>query len=108
MMQQESGPDDPAPPVTVVSGLPRSGTSMMMRMIAAGGIAPLSDHSREADEDNPLGYLELEAVKATRRDPSWLSRAPGRVVKVIHLLLKDLPPGYAYRVILMRRDLDEV
>lgn len=96
------------PDVFVVSGLPRSGTSMMMRMIAAAGIAQLTDGVRSADEDNPLGYAELEAVKRTREDPSWLAQAPGKVVKLVHLLLKDLPPTHRYRVVMMHRDLDEV
>jgi len=96
------------PPIVVVSGLPRSGTSMLMRMLAAGGVPALTDAQRAADEDNPLGYFELEAVKSTRRDPSWLDRAPGRAVKVIHALLRDLPPTHRYRIIFMHRDLDEV
>ena len=61
-----------------------------------------------ADEDNPLRYAELEAVKRTRKDPSWLAGAPGKVVKLVHVLLSDLPATYRYRVVMMRRDLDEV
>jgi hypothetical protein len=94
--------------VTVVSGLPRSGTSLMMQMLAAGGMPVLSDGQRAADPDNPRGYLELEAVKRTRVDSSWLREAPGKAVKVVHILLRDLPPEFAYRVILMRRDIREV
>jgi hypothetical protein len=94
--------------VTVVSGLPRSGTSMMMQMLVAGGMPALCDAGRAADEDNPRGYHELEAVKHTRRDLSWLLQAPGKAVKVVHLLLYDLPADRAYRVVLMRRDLREV
>jgi hypothetical protein len=94
--------------VTVVSGLPRSGTSVMMQMLVAGGLAPLSDGARTADEDNPRGYLELEAVKRTRQDPSWLAAAAGKVVKVIHLLLRDLPADRQYRVIFLRRSVAEV
>ena len=94
--------------VTIVSGLPRSGTSVMMQMLEAGGLAPLSDGLRTADEDNPRGYLELEAVKRTRQDPSWLANAAGQVVKVIHLLLRDLPADHQYRVIFMHRDVREV
>lgn len=95
-------------PIYVVSGLPRSGTSMMMRMLAAGGIPPLQDGVRTADEDNLRGYYELEAVKKTRQDPSWLDDAPGRAVKVISQLLFDLPDAHRYRVVFMRRHLDEV
>jgi hypothetical protein len=94
--------------VTVVSGLPRSGTSMMMQMLAAGGLPALTDQVRAADADNPRGYYELEAVKHTRTDPSWLAQATGNVVKMVHLLLYDLPADRAYRVVLMRRDLREV
>ncbi len=100
-------PSDPNV-ITVVSGLPRSGTSMMMRMIDAGGIPALTDNVRRADEDNPRGYYEFEPVKKTREDPSWLKRAGGRVVKMVYRLLYDLPPGHEYRVIFMRRNLDEV
>lgn len=94
--------------VAIVSGLPRSGTSMMMRMIDEGGIPALIDNIRVADEDNPKGYYEFEAVKKTKQDPSWLSQATGKVVKMVHLLLLDLPKDREYRVILMRRKLEEV
>ena len=94
--------------VTVVSGLPRSGTSLMMQMLAAGGVELLIDQIRRADADNPRGYFELEAVKRTRQDASWLDDAAGKAVKVIHLLLRDLPDDREYRVVMMSRDLDEV
>ena len=94
--------------VTIVSGLPRSGTSMMMKAIDAGGIEPLIDHVRKADEDNPKGYYEFELVKKTKEDASWLAAAPGKVVKMVYRLLYDLPAGYAYRVVFMQRDLTEV
>lgn len=94
--------------IVVVSGLPRSGTSMMMRMLEAGGLEPLTDEIRSADDDNPRGYYELEAVKRTDADPTWLDNAAGKVVKVISALLADLPTGQRYKVIFMRRDLEEV
>ncbi len=94
--------------VAIVSGLPRSGTSMMMRMIVTGGIPALSDGLRAADEDNPLGYFELEAVKTTKKDPSWLDGAPGKVVKLVHILLPDLPLNHSYRVVMLHRNPDEV
>ena len=94
--------------VTVVSGIPRSGTSLLMQMLVAGGLEPLRDDAREPDAHNPRGYFELEAVKATRRDASWVARAPGRVVKVIHALLPALPLSHRYRVVLVERDLTEV
>jgi hypothetical protein len=94
--------------ITVVSGLPRSGTSLLMRMLEAGGIAPMTDGIRTADDDNPRGYYELEAVKQTDRDPSWLDGAPGKAVKVISQLLPDLPSQHRYRTIFVRRNLDEI
>ncbi len=94
--------------ITIVAGLPRSGTSMMMRMIEAGGIPALADNVRRADEDNPLGYYEFEAVKRTRKDATWLEGAPGKVVKTVHVLLYDLPLDRDYRVVFMRRKLEEV
>jgi hypothetical protein len=96
------------PFVTIVSGLPRSGTSMMMRMLEAGGLPVMIDEIREADEDNPRGYYEFEAVKKTREDASWLESAPGKVVKMVYRLLYDLPAGYSYRVVFMRRKIEEV
>ena len=94
--------------IAVVSGLPRSGTSMMMKMLEAGGLALLTDGQREADEDNLGGYYELEQVKKVAQDSSWLEEAKGRAVKVISRLLYDLPKTYNYRVIFMLRNLDEV
>jgi hypothetical protein len=97
-------------PVVVVSGLPRTGTSMMMRMLEAGGIGVMSDATRGADIDNPNGYFELERIKnlETEPDKSYLREARGRSVKAISFLIKDLPDENEYRVIFMRRDLDEV
>lgn len=96
--------------VIVVSGLPRSGTSMMMKMLEAGGVAVLTDNVRRANEDNPGGYLEHERVKdlEQEQDKSWLRDARGKAIKVISHLLKELPGDNFYRVILMRRDLKEV
>ena len=96
--------------VTIVSGLPRSGTSLMMQMLAAGGLPILSDGTRAPDESNPRGYLELEAVKHLRTDRSWLEQARGHAVKIIHLLLRELPTdgSFHYRVLLMKRPLAEV
>ena len=94
--------------ITIVSGLPRSGTSMMMQMLAAGGIPALADNLRQADEDNPRGYFELERVKQVQTDSSWLDEAEGKAVKMVYRLLYDLPPDRVYRVIFMTRALDEV
>lgn len=94
--------------ITIVSGLPRSGTSLMMQMLEAGGITLLTDGVRVPDSDNPNGYYEYEPVKRTRHDSKWLRDAQGKAVKVIYALLRDLPAGFEYRVILMRRDAEEV
>lgn len=95
--------------ITVVSGLPRSGTSMMMRMLEAGGLPLLTDGIRCADSSNPRGYYEFERVKKLPDgDSDWLLQAQGRVVKVISALLEYLPAGYAYQVVFMRRSLEEV
>ncbi|MFQ5743368.1 MAG: sulfotransferase family protein [Acidobacteriota bacterium] len=96
--------------IIIVSGLPRSGTSMMMKMLEAAGLPIMTDHQRAADDDNPEGYFEEERVKdlGKQTDKSWLRQARGKVLKVISHLLEELPDDNFYRVILMRRDLDEV
>lgn len=97
-------------PIVVVSGLPRSGTSMMMRALRAGGLELVTDELRAADQHNPEGYFELEQVKTldkTDRHP-WLANCRGRGVKIISFLLPYLPERHNYRVILMRRELGEV
>src|SRR5882757_5861307 len=94
--------------VTIVSGLPRSGTSLMMQMLQAGGMQLLTDGLRTSDEHNPRGYFEHEKVKHGRNDLSWLEQAGGKAVKVIHLLLPHLPADRNYRVIFMVRNLEEV
>ena len=117
-------PDVVAPPgsidlremITVVSGLPRSGTSMMMQMLQAGGLPPLIDESREPDEGNPRGYYEHEKAKQLRTDRSWVAEAKGKAVKVVAQLLgalpartdDDPPQRLDYRIIFMERDLAEV
>lgn len=95
---------------TVVSGLPRSGTSLMMQMLHAGGLPVLADQLRVADESNPRGYFEYEPVKRLRADRSWLPQARGRAVKIIHLLLRDLllDGSMRYRIVFMQRPLEEV
>jgi hypothetical protein len=94
--------------ITIVSGLPRSGTSLMMQMLDAGGLPVLSDGERKADTDNPKGYLEWERIKQLPKDPSLIAEAEGKVVKVISQLILSLPSGHDYRVILMQRPLPEV
>jgi len=94
--------------ITIVSGLPRSGTSLMMSMLQAGGMDLLVDGIRTADEDNPKGYYEFERVKQIDDDQEWLQDAQGRVVKMIAELLRRLPPTYTYRVIFMQREMEEI
>jgi hypothetical protein len=97
-----------APLVTVVSGVPRSGTSLMMAMLGAGGHELLIDDRRPADADNPNGYYEYGPVAGTRSDAAWMIRAAGKAVKVVHALLPDLPAACRYRVIFMRREMREI
>jgi hypothetical protein len=92
----------------VVTGLPRSGTSLLMQMLGAGGLDVLSDQQRQPDEDNPRGYFEYEPVKNLLKDSKWLLEAKGKAVKIVAPLLAALPPNLPCRVILSERDLDEV
>ncbi len=96
--------------VIVVSGLPRSGTSMMMKMLDAAALPIMTDNERAADEDNPKGYFEYARVKDLKdeADKSWVREARGQVLKVISHLLETLPDENFYRVILVRRDFDEI
>ena len=95
--------------ITIVSGLPRSGTSMMMKILEAGGMEVFTDNLRIPDEDNPKGYFELEQVKALKDgDDSWVKDAAGKVVKVISSLLEYLPSAYKYKIIFMRRAIPEI
>jgi hypothetical protein len=98
---------DPAE-IVVVSGLPRSGTSLMMQMLVRGGIPALTDEVRTPDDDNPRGYYEFERVKQLKRDKSWLPAARGHAVKMASPLLYELPANERYAIVFMQRDLDEV
>jgi hypothetical protein len=97
--------------IILVSGLPRSGTSMMMQMLAAGGVPILTDERRSADADNPRGYYEFERVKALASDASWMPEARGKAVKVVSSLLPFLPESprnCTYALVFMERDIDAV
>lgn len=94
--------------ITVVSGLPRSGTSLMMQMLHAGGMPVLTDNLRTPDANNPQGFLEYEKVKALKKDNSWMGEAEGKVVKIVSHLLQSMDMKYQYQVIFMVRDVDEV
>ena len=94
----------------MVSGLPRSGTSLMMQMLEAGGLPPMTDHEREADIDNPRGYYEWEAIKQIAKKPELLDdeSIQGKAIKCISMLLPALPPKHRYKVIFMMRPIAEV
>src|SRR5262245_37818822 len=94
--------------ITIVSGLPRSGTSLMMQMLAAGGMTLLTDHERKADIDNPRGYCEWEPIKQLPKDPNLIDQAEGKAVKVITQLLLSMPKGRNYKLVFMERPLPEV
>ena len=97
-------------PIAVVSGLPRSGTSMAMKMLEAGGLEVVTDGLRIADQDNPKGYYEDERVKDLAKSPNraWLREARGKAVKIISFLLKNLPADNNYKIIFMQRSLEEI
>jgi hypothetical protein len=94
--------------IIIVSGLPRSGTSLMMQMLDNGGVEIITDNVRTADTDNPRGYYELEKAKRIKKDSSWLPQARGKAFKMVSQLLYDLPGSEIYRIIFMERDLDEM
>jgi hypothetical protein len=96
------------PEIIIVSGLPRSGTSLMMQMLESGGVEVVTDHVRTADTDNPRGYYEFEQVKTIKRDTSWLPATRGKAFKMVSQLLYDLPPSERYRIIFMERYLEEM
>jgi Sulfotransferase domain len=93
--------------ITIVSGLPRSGTSLMMQMLKFGGMEVVTDEIRTSDTDNPRGYYEYELVKKIKTDTSWLPATRGKAVKMVSMLLYDLPASEQYRILFMERDLDE-
>jgi hypothetical protein len=97
-------------PIIVVSGLPRSGTSMIMQMLEAGGLEIVTDHIRKTDDDNPKGYYELERVKDLDKENNkgWLGKYKGKAIKIISFLLRDLPVTLNYKVIFIERCLDEI
>ena len=108
LVDKSGVPDDSAECVIVVAGLPRSGTSMMMQMLAAGPLPVLTDGKRVADIDNPRGYFELESAKRLRQDNEWIKQAKGKVVKIVVQLLPFLPADLPFRVVFMERDLNEI
>jgi thioredoxin len=101
-------PEEKSSFITIVSGLPRSGTSLMMRMLNVGGIPALCDEHRTPDADNPNGYYEFESVKSIQNYGDWIERAVGHSVKMVYNLLEHLPKDREYRVVFMRRQIDEI
>jgi hypothetical protein len=109
LISRPSKERDKAGPVYIVSGLPRSGTSMMMKMLASGGLPVVMDSIRQADEDNPNGYFEIELSKKLKDgEVNWVYKAPGKVVKVISYLLEYLPKDLNYQVVFMEREIKEI
>ncbi|SPD73134.1 conserved hypothetical protein [uncultured Desulfobacterium sp.] len=94
--------------ITIVSGLPRSGTSLMMQMLESGGMEIVTDNIRTADADNPKGYYEFEKVKKIKHDSSWLKNTRGKAFKAVSMLLYDLPSEERYKIIFMKRNMDEI
>ena len=94
--------------IIIVSGLPRSGTSLVMSMLLAGGIDIVSDNIRKPDIDNPKGYYEYEKVKTLHKDATWLSEAKGKSIKIISHLLYSLPETLTYKIIFVNRDIQEI
>ncbi|QMI49032.1 sulfotransferase [Burkholderia sp. MBR-1] len=94
--------------VTVVSGLPRSGTSMLMRVLAFGGIEPLTDHIREGNSRNPHGYFEWEPIKERHGYVNWIDSAAGKAVKAVSRFVRHLPATRCYSILFLHRDLDEI
>lgn len=94
--------------ITIVSGLPRSGTSLLMQMLDAGGYPVLCDDERPADADNPRGYFEYTPVRRLEKENRWLAEADGKALKVVSPLLYHLPKSFDYRLLFMQRPLEEV
>ena len=94
--------------INIVSGLPRCGTSMMMKMLEAGGFETVVDNIRKSDEDNPRGYYEFEKVKKIDKDASWLGETRGKVFKMVSMLLYHLPAEHRYKIIFMKRRMEEM
>lgn len=94
--------------ITIVSGLPRSGTSLMMQMLDKGGMDAITDSIRAADESNPKGYYEFEKVKKIKNDSSWLRDTRGKAFKMVSMLLWDLPSDEKYKIVFMKRNMNEI
>ena len=89
----------------VVTGFPRSGTSLMMQILEGAGVDVLTDNKRQPDTNNEKGYFELDAVKNTLVDQQYLAELPGKAVKIVFPLLRFTKPAFPLKVIWMDRDL---
>ena len=96
------------PYLTVVAGLPGSGRAHLMSVLESGGLPILTDSDRLPDEDHPWGFSDFEPVKSLKTDSTWVAESLGQTVKMVHILLYDLPEHVNYRVVFMNRRLDEV
>lgn len=94
--------------IYIVSGLPRSGTSMMMKALTSGELTPMVDEKRKADRDNPEGYFEYKPAMSLHKDNSWMGKVQGKLIKIMVNFLEYLPDDFEYEIVLMRRDLAEI
>lgn len=92
----------------LVSGLPRSGTALMMEMLSAGGWPIMVDRERAPDSDSPEGHYEWEGIKQLRQRPEVIREAEGKVLRVVSTLLPLLPNRHRYRVLFMQRPIEQV
>lgn len=95
----------------IVSGLERSGTSMMMQMLAAGEIPVAYTDSRKADMHNPRGYFELEGgkiINSLMKGIFPMEMYKGKFIKITAYGLSYLPTECTYKIIYMERNLEEV
>jgi hypothetical protein len=94
----------------IVSGLERSGTSMLMQILKAGGIPISFDKSRKPDVNNPKGYFELEGGKIINKLMGGvfpLKLYLGEFIKITAYGLKYLPKGN-YKIIYSERNIEEI
>lgn len=109
--------------ITIISGLPRSGTSLMMQIVEAAGLSIFTDGKRLADDSNQRGYYEHDRISGLlqQSDRSWLAATRGQALKIVAPLLSALPLRFkpdqegaqprkapSYRILFMERDIREI
>lgn len=94
--------------ITLITGIPRSGTSLMMQLFKAANVDIATDAIRTEDDNNPKGYYELEAVKGIVKNNAFLKDLDGKTIKIVAPLVTFIDLSLEYRVVFMIRDLDEV